>query len=71
MNKLNKAGNLSKSKQCRPLIPDSSKRNCRFKPSCSKYTQISLLKHGFIRGWLRSWKRIKNCKYPNFGWDRP
>jgi len=38
---------------------------CRFYPSCSNYAIMALKKHGFIKGWLMTLKRIKRCTPEN------
>ncbi|MBE9502881.1 MAG: membrane protein insertion efficiency factor YidD [Proteobacteria bacterium] len=50
-----------------PFLPPS----CRFEPSCSKYTLLSLEKRG-IKGLLPSFKRIVKCHpfHPG-GYDPP
>jgi len=35
--------------------------NCRFYPSCSKYTEQAILKYGFIKGSWKGLKRILKC----------
>ncbi|MAU63653.1 MAG: membrane protein insertion efficiency factor YidD [Flavobacteriaceae bacterium] len=40
-----------------PLLPS----NCRYSPTCSEYSKLSLLKHGLIKGGLLSIKRIIRC----------
>jgi len=36
-------------------------QTCRFYPSCSEYSVQALQKYGFIKGSLRSIKRISKC----------
>lgn len=45
----------------------NNKKNiiCRFYPSCSNYTIMALQKHGFWKGWLMAYKRIKSCTVTN------
>jgi hypothetical protein len=38
---------------------------CRFHPSCSDYGILALEKHGFIRGWVLTYDRIKRCNKNN------
>ncbi len=38
---------------------------CRFYPDCSHYAIKSLQKFGFIKGWIKSIKRIKRCNKDN------
>jgi len=40
-----------------PLLPNS----CRFYPSCSEYSRLSLLEYGFFAGIWMSFKRIIKC----------
>ena len=40
-----------------PLLPST----CRFSPTCSEYSKLSLLKHGLIKGLHLSFKRIIRC----------
>lgn len=40
-----------------PLLPSS----CRFTPTCSQYALIAFNKHGLIKGWMLSAKRISRC----------
>jgi len=35
---------------------------CSFHPSCSEYGVLALKKHGFYRGWIKTFQRIKKCK---------
>ena len=34
---------------------------CKFSPSCSEYTKLSLMKHGLFKGLKLSLKRIIKC----------
>ena len=40
-----------------PLLPST----CRFSPTCSEYSKLSLQKHGLIKGLFLSFKRIIRC----------
>ncbi|NTV49387.1 MAG: membrane protein insertion efficiency factor YidD [Geobacteraceae bacterium] len=40
-----------------PLLPQT----CRFYPSCSEYSRISLIRHGVVRGMLLTFVRICKC----------
>ena len=40
-----------------PLFPGS----CRFKPTCSEYTELAILKYGFFKGILLGIKRLSKC----------
>ncbi len=35
--------------------------SCRFEPSCSRYTEQAILKHGLIKGSWMGMKRIARC----------
>ena len=36
-------------------------QKCRFYPTCSEYTILSIKKHGFIMGWIKGICRILRC----------
>ncbi|MCX7784972.1 MAG: membrane protein insertion efficiency factor YidD [candidate division WOR-3 bacterium] len=40
-----------------PLLP----KVCRFYPSCSEYTKLSLEKYGLLKGLLLGFKRVLRC----------
>ncbi|MDA7810548.1 membrane protein insertion efficiency factor YidD [Flavobacteriaceae bacterium] len=40
-----------------PLLPST----CRYSPTCSEYTKLSLIKYGIIKGSILSFKRIIKC----------
>ena len=40
-----------------PLFPSS----CRFTPTCSQYSKQAILKHGIVKGFWLSLKRISKC----------
>jgi len=40
---------------------------CRFYPTCSEYGLLAIKKYGFIRGWIKTIKRIRRCKPDNYG----
>ncbi len=40
-----------------PLLRD----NCRYRPTCSEYTQQAFTTHGFFRGGWLATKRISRC----------
>jgi uncharacterized protein len=35
--------------------------SCRFEPSCSRYTEQAIVKHGLVRGSWMGIKRIVRC----------
>ena len=40
-----------------PILPST----CRYSPTCSEYTKLSLMKYGIIKGSILSFKRIIKC----------
>jgi putative membrane protein insertion efficiency factor len=49
-----------------PLMPPS----CRFFPSCSEYSRVSLIRHGLIRGlWLTATRILRCNPWNHGGWD--
>lgn len=40
-----------------PILPST----CRYSPTCSEYTKLSLIKFGLLKGGLISIKRIIKC----------
>ena len=40
-----------------PLFPGS----CRFKPTCSEYAKLGILKYGFFKGVFLGIKRLSKC----------
>ena len=40
-----------------PLFPGS----CRFKPTCSEYTKLAILKYGVLKGFFLGLKRLSKC----------
>ena len=40
-----------------PFLPST----CRYSPTCSEYTKLSLIKYGIIKGSILSFKRIIKC----------
>ena len=44
---------------------------CVFKPSCSEYMVLSILKYGVILGIIKGIDRLKRCHSPNGGVDYP
>ena len=55
----------------RRLASDKLRTSCLFEPTCSEFAILALHKYGFIKGWLKSFKRIINCKQPNGGINYP
>ncbi|ELK6697122.1 MULTISPECIES: membrane protein insertion efficiency factor YidD [Enterobacter cloacae complex] len=55
----------------RKHAPDNVRRRCRYHPSCSKYTFVSIKRFGFCRGWKIAFKRFQRCRPPNGGIDYP
>jgi len=46
--------------------------NCRFYPSCSEYSYLSIEKYGVIKGFWKGVKRISRCHpYNKGGVDLP
>jgi len=46
------------------------KTNCRYLPTCSEYTILSLKEHGVVKGLSLSFKRIFSCHpYGGKGYD--
>ncbi len=49
-----------------PFLPPS----CRFYPSCSEYSRVSFLRHGFLRGiWLTATRILRCNPWNPGGWD--
>ncbi len=40
-----------------PLFPGS----CRFKPTCSEYAKLAILKYGVLKGFFLGLKRLSKC----------
>jgi len=43
------------------FISPAMGKNCRFYPSCSKYTYLAVEKYGIIRGLWQGIKRLTRC----------
>lgn len=51
-------------------IPGPWHNNCRFQPTCSNYAIEAIEKHGVIKGWFLSIKRILRCNpFGGYGYD--
>ncbi len=54
------------------LISPLLGRQCRFKPSCSRYFQESVMKYGPLQGTLKGLVRISRCHpWNRGGYDPP
>ncbi|MCL4479786.1 MAG: membrane protein insertion efficiency factor YidD [Deltaproteobacteria bacterium] len=53
------------------LAPKTLRESCRFEPSCSNYMIMAIDKYGILKGVVKGFRRILNCKYPNGGIDYP
>ena len=52
------------------IVSPILKTNCRYLPTCSEYSIEAFYKHGIIKGFYLSFKRILNCHpYGNSGFD--
>jgi len=43
------------------FISPSLGKHCRFYPSCSRYSYLSIKKYGIIKGLWKGFKRILRC----------
>jgi len=44
--------------------------SCRFDPSCSRYTEAAIMKHGILKGSWMGARRIARCSPLSAGgWD--
>lgn len=51
-------------------IPGPWHNSCRFTPTCSEYAKEAIEKHGFLKGWYLSIKRILRCNpFGKTGYD--
>lgn len=39
---------------------------CFYRPTCSEYTRLAIMKYGALRGAWRGWRRICRCR-PGYG----
>ncbi|MGE0231712.1 MAG: membrane protein insertion efficiency factor YidD [Flavobacteriaceae bacterium] len=53
------------------FAPARIRGRCRFDPSCSEYAVLSIQKYGSVKGSFKSFARIRRCRPPNGGEDRP
>lgn len=45
---------------------------CRFRPTCSEYAQIALVKYGLFKGGAKAIYRVLRCNpWSKGGWDFP
>lgn len=52
--------------------PDEIRRRCLFKPTCSEYAILALLKHGLVLGGLRTFARLhRRCRGTIYSIDYP
>lgn len=52
--------------------PDEIRRRCLFKPTCSEYAILALLKHGLVLGGLRAFTRLhRRCRGSIYSIDYP
>jgi putative membrane protein insertion efficiency factor len=51
--------------------PASVRGSCRFTPTCSEYTILSIQKYGVTKGVARGLRRVFRCRPPNEGIDEP
>lgn len=55
----------------RRLRPAHIGQRCVFDPSCSRYSELAFLRHGFFKGCLATIKRLQRCKPGSGGVDVP
>lgn len=46
-------------------------KRCVFNPTCSQYAKLALMKHGLIRGSIKTFTRLMRCHPGNEGIDLP
>ncbi|NLZ46061.1 MAG: membrane protein insertion efficiency factor YidD [Clostridiales bacterium] len=51
--------------------PESLRKQCRFKPSCSEYMILSIEKFGLLKGIIKGICRLKRCNINGGGFDFP
>lgn len=51
--------------------PESRRRMCLFKPTCSEYAILALNKYGSVRGTLKTINRFRRCKGSKYRIDYP
>lgn len=55
----------------RRLASERIRKSCRFEPSCSEYTLLSLRENGFLAGWQKALRRVIRCRPPHGGIEMP
>lgn len=53
------------------FAPQLIRSSCLFKPSCSEYMRLSIMKYGVCKGVKNGLKRLCRCHPPNGGIDEP
>lgn len=53
------------------FAPEFVRSSCLFKPSCSEYMRLSVLKYGAFKGVKKGLNRLCRCHPPNGGIDEP
>lgn len=51
--------------------PESRRRMCLFKPTCSEYAILALNKYGSVLGTIKTINRLKRCKGTKYRIDYP
>lgn len=45
---------------------------CRFRPTCSEYASLAIIKYGVVKGGLKTIGRLLRCHpFSQGGWDLP
>lgn len=44
-----------------PILHYSGLGGCKFRPTCSEYAEVAILRHGLLRGGWLTVKRIARC----------
>lgn len=53
------------------FAPQLIRSSCLFKPSCSEYMRLSIMKYGVCKGVIKGLNRLRRCRPPNGGIDEP